>query len=848
MAQPKKYSATLLLVILVTLPFLLVAGLVFQYRWEQREHHLAMAEDLSLFRTGMAVIAPLERVRDFSPAVGRWPLPPLEERWRGAQELTGQRLQALLDQSVSDRVAGLPDQTRGLVRDWRELRPLSDRALDQQGAAAIFDSVEQVNEHLYRTLAAVLYMSDLAAETRPRPTEALSLTLTGIYELRLDLGIIRAVGLYAAAGDGQLGEEDHRRLTRAVSRLGERLLQVEGQAQALAARADDDRLRQHWRNLRAELQDYLAWAEAGLVRPETVTLTWQEVVAESGARQAALNSFDEFLLDLAERLADRAADHGDLVTAWIVAGLLLLYLAVLAASLIFMRVAGRAIRGRAEVRAKSQFLARMSHEIRTPLNGVLGLAELLRETNPSPRQQDYIGLIENAGRTLNTLVNDVLDYSKLEAGKLELEAEDFDPAALVIDCAHMFSLPASDNGDLVLVDVDPNLPAVVSGDAPRLRQVLTNLVSNAVKFTRHGWVRVSARCLSLNDDRAVIRFAVEDNGLGMSKDEQRRLFQHFSQASASVSRRFGGTGLGLSISQELVRLMGGDIQLRSAPGQGSCFHFILTVPMVTPPVPMPEPTREPALVWDQSGNLKALLCRDPRFAHVTVVTDLNGVRDALARSPVTHLLVHGVTDGVQLDQGLRPARQRGTGFRPVLLCGMRESGEVVMRDDITLVRRAVLTVAELQQLLSDDGPGRVPLIAQREPEPAHGGLRVLVAEDNPVNQMVTRGYLERLGVPAPVLGDDGHQALEHFRAGGGAYRLVLMDLDMPVMDGFESARRMRALEQKNGWRPAVILALSAHIMPEYAKRIREVGMDGQLIKPLTLSAMQAALHQYLSAP
>ncbi|NQY85605.1 MAG: response regulator, partial [Alcanivorax sp.] len=317
-------------------------------------------------------------------------------------------------------------------------------------------------------------------------------------------------------------------------------------------------------------------------------------------------------------------------------------------------------------------------------------------------------------------------------------------------------------------------------------------------------------------------------------------------ASASVAQRFGGTGLGLSISQELVRLMGGDIEVRSAPEQGTTFRFVIPLPVLEKAVPMPEWTSVPALVWDPVGNLGELLQRDPRFSRVRVVDDLAAVQRALSEDDSGHLLVNGVSDGVLLDQGLRPARERHAGLRPVLLCGMRESGEVVMRDDITLVRRAVLTVTELQQLISDSGPGQVPLLSEREPVDTQGGLRVLVAEDNPVNQMVTRGYLERLGVPGPVLSDDGRKALEAFTAGEGRYRLVLMDLDMPDMDGFESATRMRRLEQEKGWPPAVILALSAHVLPEYAGRIHDAGMDGQLIKPLTLSAMQAALHQYLT--
>jgi signal transduction histidine kinase len=670
--------------------------------------------------------------------------------------------------------------------------------------------------------------------------------LNGLRQLSHDLGVIRAIAVYTSLNGGYLSTVDLRQLERALARLEELIPQVEGQIQALASRTGEARLRQQWRTTHAELESYLQWSRQTLLLPSRVTVTWQEALAEGGDRQQRLRDLSEDITGVAVMLVEQGRGKSLRDSGLIAAGLLVLYLLVLVLSLVFFHFATRAIRGRAEVRAKSQFLARMSHEIRTPLNGVLGLAELLRETNPSPRQQEYIGLIENAGRTLNTLVNDVLDYAKLEAGKLELEQAPFDPAALLIDCAHMFSLPASDNGDLVLVDADADLPAQLRGDAPRLRQVLTNLLSNAIKFTRHGWIRVGARCLEQRDGRAMIEFTVSDSGIGMTREEQRRLFQNFSQASASVAQRFGGTGLGLSISQELVRLMGGEIELRSAPEQGATFRFVIPLPVLEKAVPMPEWTSVPALVWDPVGNLGELLQRDPRFSRVRVVDDLAAVQRALSEDDSGHLLVNGVSDGVLLDQGLRPARERHAGLRPVLLCGMRESGEVVMRDDITLVRRAVLTVTELQQLISDSGPGQVPLLSEREPVDTQGGLRVLVAEDNPVNQMVTRGYLERLGVPGPVLSDDGRKALEAFTAGEGRYRLVLMDLDMPDMDGFESATRMRRLEQEKGWPPAVILALSAHVLPEYAGRIHEAGMDGQLIKPLTLSAMQAALHQYLT--
>ena len=801
MAQRKQYPAILLLVGLVTVPFLVVAVLLLQYRVGIHEGFQRMLDDVRIFRVGLAVTAPLEETRDLAPARVHLEAPDVEARFLQARRNAEARLDDFVQAVSGSAIPSLLDQVVALRREWRELSPAI--GLAGRDVAGPFDNVERINGRLHNTLAAVLYMGDIAVPTRPGPNEALSLPLNGLRQLSHDLGIIRAIAVYTSLNGGYLSTVDLRRLERALARLEEQIPQVDGQIQALASRTGEARLRQQWRTTHDELESYLRWSRQTLLLPSRVTLTWQEALAEGGERQ------------------QRLRDLGDAIT-------------------------GVAVMLVEQGRGKSQFLARMSHEIRTPLNGVLGLAELLRETNPSPRQQEYIGLIENAGRTLNTLVNDVLDYAKLEAGKLELEQAPFDPAALLIDCAHMFSLPASDNGDLVLVDADADLPAQLRGDAPRLRQVLTNLLSNAIKFTRHGWIRVGARCLDQRDGRAMIEFTVSDSGIGMTRDEQRRLFQNFSQASPSVAQRFGGTGLGLSISQELVRLMGGDIELRSAPEQGATFRFVIPLPVLEKAVPMPEWASVPALVWDPVGNLGELLQRDPRFSRVRVVDDLAAVQRALSEDDSGHLLVNGISDGVLLDQGLRPARERHAGLRPVLLCGMRESGEVVMRDDITLVRRAVLTVAELHQLISDSGPGQVPLLSEREPVDTQGGLRVLVAEDNPVNQMVTRGYLERLGVPGPVLSDDGRKALEAFTAGEGRYRLVLMDLDMPDMDGFESATRMRQLEQDKGWPPAVILALSAHVLPEYADRIHDAGMDGQLIKPLTLSAMQAALHQYLT--
>ena len=842
MTKQQRFPVVVLLVALVTVPFVVIAVLVYQYRMELHDQHHEAEEQLQVFAAGLSATDPLERSRDLAPAAVMGGDDELAALYQAAQDQADQRLSMYRRAAERESTGDLTNIIVGVERAWQ-----STEATAAVGSVlAPFRAMDQIDGRLHGSLAAVLYLSRLSDSRVASPGRALVLPLSGLREVRRHLGVVRALLLYGGISGNTLDPLSLYQLNKARGQLQKALVDVDQQLVGVDS-PEMALLQRRWVQVRKEVAEYLRWSDEVVELSGDLSISWQQGLARSEPVVANLQGLGRISVDMAGSLASSGHDQVVRDTGWMLAGLTLAYALVLVTSLLFLRMTARAVRGNAEVRAKSQFLARMSHEIRTPLNGVLGLAELLRETDPSPRQQDYIALIENAGRTLNTLVNDVLDYSKLEAGKLELDVGELDPAALVIECANMFNLPASDNGNLILVDVDPALPALVRADATRLRQVIINLIGNAVKFTRHGWVRVRARCERAGDKHMILSFSVADSGLGMSRDEQRRLFQHFSQASASVARRFGGSGLGLSISQELVNLMGGEIQLRSAPGQGARFHFALTLPVVAPPVPMPEPPKHSALIWDQRGNLQGLIDGDRRFANVRVVNDAESARAALAEADTSHLLINGVTDGVLLDRGLGLAWQRNASFRPLLLCGMRESGGVVMRDDITLVRRSVLTVMELWQLLGDSGRAQVPLLSQREPEDDRTGLRVLVAEDNPVNQMVTRGYLERLGVPAPVLCDDGELAVAEFKAGGGAYRLVLMDLDMPVMDGFESARRMRRLERDNGWRPAVILALSAHVMPEYAERIKEVGMDGQLIKPLTLSALQAALHQHLTA-
>jgi CheY-like chemotaxis protein len=349
----------------------------------------------------------------------------------------------------------------------------------------------------------------------------------------------------------------------------------------------------------------------------------------------------------------------------------------------------------------------------------------------------------------------------------------------------------------------------------------------------------------VSQELPLFSFAVTDTGIGLSQEEQARLFQHFAQASADTAKRFGGTGLGLSISRELVALMGGDIHVESAPGKGSRFSFSIQMSADKDDVPTVEQEAPPAWLWDVQGNLADWIQADPRFRAVHQVGNSSQLAALGSLEGARMLLINGMPDRDLLEETLQLVRLNQVPLQILLLTGMRSEAPDWLPPQVQLLRRSVLTVNELKQLLAREAPSSIPIISQVEGEEAVAALRVLVVEDNPVNQMVTKGYLERLGISRIHIAEDGARALAMFQKAEGAYDLVLMDLDMPVMDGFTSAGRMRDCEEREQWPPCQILALSAHAVSELGGRVRRSGMNGQLIKPLSLAAMRSAISQYL---
>ncbi len=503
-------------------------------------------------------------------------------------------------------------------------------------------------------------------------------------------------------------------------------------------------------------------------------------------------------------------------------------------------------------RAKSQFLANMSHEMRTPLNGIIGMADLMLDTPLSPEQRDFARTIHASAKTLLGLIEKVLDISKIESGRLTVETADFDLYLLVNSTAAMLAPQAREKGLVFRVQIDPSTPFLLRGDTLHLRQILINLVGNAIKFTEKGRVEIRVRPLEEDARRALVRFEIADTGIGIPREMQARIFERFVQADTSTTRRYGGTGLGTTIAKQLVELMGGEIGLESEPGRGTTFR--VTIPFEKQHAA--EGERRAVRLADLSVAVYTAdeaLCRRLRgwlgdwgVAARCIEPAPGGPAAALAEQPPQVLLV----DEAALERPLalpetlaREPALAGTGLVLLARAGREQASGYLYAgyaSVLPLPPDKPLLFNALHALQSEplEDEGVVRLADRRAAGGTRRGLRVLVAEDNPVNQKVIRAILERAGHRVHMA-EHGEQALDALEQGG--WDAVILDMQMPGVSGLEVLKLYRFMEP-DGPRAPVIM-LTANATPEAVAACEEAGADAYLTKPVEARALVSCLER-----
>jgi len=505
------------------------------------------------------------------------------------------------------------------------------------------------------------------------------------------------------------------------------------------------------------------------------------------------------------------------------------------------------------IQLRSTFMAQMSHELRTPLNGILGYAQiLLKETDISKRQIKGITVIQQSGEHLLMLINDILDFSKIESGKLDLEAISFNLRNAVEDVAYTLAKRAHDKGLEIACLIDPDLSSNLHGDPGRLRQILVNMVGNAIKFTHQGEIIIRAETLEQTDHHATIHFSVQDTGIGIPYERQAAVFERFTQADGSTTRTYGGTGLGLTISKQLVEIMHGQIGLLSTPGIGTTFWFDIqfekqplekheTAPLTFGPVNL---THARVLVVDDNQTNRMVLTKNVEALGSRVDTVSSGakalesLRNAHRAGDPYHIVLLDMQmpgmDGEQTARAIKsdPAVKD---VKILILTSMGQRGDAVRLE--ALGCSGYLLKPVKQQMLFDAVVAvlgrkeeQAPRIITRHliSEQRKLGLRLLLAEDNPINQKLAIVVLQKAGYSVDAV-ENGIQALEKVKT--NQYSLVLMDVQMPDMDGFEATSHIRAWEQNTG-QHIPIIAMTAHAMSGDRERCLDAGMDDYVTKPV----------------
>ena len=507
--------------------------------------------------------------------------------------------------------------------------------------------------------------------------------------------------------------------------------------------------------------------------------------------------------------------------------------------------------------AKSQFLATMSHEIRTPMNGVIGMVELLKSTELKDIQQHYVDVISRSGKILLNIINDILDYSKIEAGKMVLESVEFNLLELIGDCVEFFEVMANEKHIDFVVNVLPDTAAFYKGDPTRISQLLINLLGNAFKFTDSGCVVLKIESISNDGEEAVqLKFSVQDTGIGISKDSQLTLFDSFNQSDNSMTRKYGGTGLGLAISKRLVEIMDGEIGVVSDKGHGANFWFTISLPYIeNAPKPggdikVPEEVKQSGILVTGDDSLlfenmkQHFSCLGINVIQQSIDNDIKP-EELLKLTESYHCSL--ISNSWMVEQGEvfvhNFIQLRNADSRAIYLYGVLTKGAVNFSDMPASAIYNLDNPTNFSELKRDINPVEVNKDKQTAKKVGFKGLRVLVAEDNEINKIVIKSMLSKLSI-TPHLAENGTKALELFSQPDNHYDLILMDCEMPEMDGFQATEAIRAYEMEHNISRTTIVALTAHTTKEHEQRVYAAGMDLYLTKPLTLNNLIEAIKSF----